>query len=276
MICKINFNVFIFSLLLLLGACTHKQLNENIQYPELNKDIGPLLNAAEHYSRKYSNDADVFNNLTLPFAPLDLSNAGEVKPPLLSSYRIYCYDLFAKAFKFDVTQRKKDFNCDKECWGPRQEVIKKILPEIRKLALQFKANTDINLIAHWRMKDRFRINDWFYSEGQFLEPTPSSHLKLIASGIWEVAKPNTKLFNDIYNRALPIVEELRRLNFISVSKMKNGALVFLVDGFANETWGIYFDEQGNSPKLENEQEISIYKIDNNFWGFQTHGSRFID
>ena len=188
--------IFVFSFFLLVVSCTHAlpPNSGSFPYPEYENDFRIFVETALQYSGKYQNDPKDFARLTLPFAPLNLSSKGKVSQSEFRNYQNFSFGYISKIFDADPAQRSKDFFCSPSCWQDRADSISNSIAEIKSLANDFLKLKENKMISHWNMDNRFRVDNWFFSENKWSLAVPSKDLGLISSGLWENPKQDNNPF----------------------------------------------------------------------------------
>lgn len=245
-------------------------------FPEFEKDFTGLVRLAESYAKE-NGDQNTYKNLTLPYAPLDISSGGKASSDKLRGYRNFAFGVFGAVFKADPHIRSKEFFCEpSSCWDERVERIHSSIKEILKLREQFLKLDKVQVVSQWNMPNRFRINNWFYNDKKTVEAKPSADLHLISSGIFEnIKREDEPAARKLADSAKNIVSELRKLDLVALVRSSDGSTIVVADGFADNAWGVLVLSKEAEKKFSKPAQDDWVQVEKGIWLFRKGGRQLM-
>jgi hypothetical protein len=242
--------------------------------PDFENDFHELAEASMDLVGKYGAGQETFTNLTLPFAPLDLSKSEKMAPGELLDHQNFTFGFLSSVFQADQDKRTADFFCKNLCWLERENKTKKNLNEVLALVEKFKKASDVQIVSQWNIGDQFRVNDFFVLKEGPTKAIPSRDLKIISSGRWaKLNESDMKAFKKLSEATTALVKDLKKLKIPAMVKAKNNGVIVFYDGFADNAWGVLVLSNSEKKKFK-APSLEWSEIQDGVWFFHKGGKQY--
>lgn len=267
-------NLTMIALVLSIALSANASPGKKFPIPNFEYDFHQLAIGGGELADKYGRGQEVFTNLTLPFAPLDLSKSEVMAPGELLDHQNFTFGFMSRVFHADGDKRTLDFFCKNLCWVEREKNTKKGLKEVLALVEKFKKAADMEIVSQWNIGNQFRVNDFFVFKEGPTKALPSRDLQIVSSGHWlKLSDLEMKEFKKLSETAEPLVKDLKKLKIPALVKTKNGGVIVFYDGFADNAWGVLVLSNAEK-KTFKAPSLEWSEIQDGVWFFHKGGKQY--
>lgn len=266
------------ALIISLATVDYAQNRPGFPIPRVEQEFGALIPHLRGVGGIIKNDPKAFALAVLPYAPLDLQITKAQNYEEADALRNIYLGVAGGITGIDSGELANSFHCGKNCIDYRKTDVVGKLSQITQFVVEFRAASQIKILANWGIKEEYRVNNVFHMMGQTSESLPSPIMGFIPSDKWRKLETVEKYLEEIKvpkAKFESLLTKVKEMSLAAVVGDLNGSVRVVRVGIGDNEAGLLFvskssDKPSKGQKmLDGREYVYVEEVKPNVFYYET-------